>query len=544
MEQICDVLPGQALAIHFAETPMRTVVICSDGRIPRWSEAPLAQLLASHGFSLAGLRSEPGAYAPMPSLFERWALPRISGLAPAPGPTMAGATEPGAELTLDLRLDPTAPAWHSAPMVCLLAIEDRTGLEGLRAAFDGYCRNQPFVRFAWRLLGSGPPRVLRDGAVRASASFAQGIDELLAVAGHALVGGLRSLERAGATKPVAAEPATAPVGPAGAASLAASYGRRTWRRGARFAEHNLKFEKWSPGVCPVPVERFLGLETLPQTNWLPEPAGLCYYADPFPLPGCSDRLLAERYSAREGRGTIVALDTPSARTGKPATVIARDHHLSYPYLIEDGDRLYCVPEAAESGCITLFELERGSGRWREASVLVRFPGVDPTFFQHGGRWWMVCTSRDDPAEPGACTLLYAWHAPSLEGPWQPHRGNPVKTDVRSSRPAGPPFRSGGRLFRPAQDCAATYGAALSIVEITKLDENEYEERMVTRIAPDPHGPYPAGIHTMVAAGDATIVDGKRFRIAPQLLAIRLGKKLLRTRQSATSVPLTAEAVRG
>ncbi len=49
----------------------------------------------------------------------------------------------------------------------------------------------------------------------------------------------------------------------------------------------------------------------------------------------------------------------------------------------------------------------------------------------------------------------------LEGPWEPHRRNPVKCDVRGSRPAGTPFVHGGELYRPAQDGSKRYGKASS-----------------------------------------------------------------------------------
>src|SRR5213596_456309 len=54
------------------------------------------------------------------------------------------------------------------------------------------------------------------------------------------------------------------------------------------------------------------------------------------------------------------------------------------------------------------------------------------------------------------------------GPWRPHPGNPVKVDVRSSRPAGGPFLFGGNLYRPAQDCSRTYGGGITINRVTHL----------------------------------------------------------------------------
>ena len=81
--------------------------------------------------------------------------------------------------------------------------------------------------------------------------------------------------------------------------------------------------------------------------------------------------------------------------------------------------------------------------------------------------------------------------------------------MRSSRPAGTPFRIEGALYRPAQDCSRTYGGAVAINRVDELSPTGFEERLVTRLCPDPAGPYPTGLHTICAAGDQTIIDGKR-----------------------------------
>jgi hypothetical protein len=86
----------------------------------------------------------------------------------------------------------------------------------------------------------------------------------------------------------------------------------------------------------------------------------------------------------------------------------------------------------------------------------------------------------------------------------------VKIDVRSARPAGAVFNLGGRLFRPAQDCAATYGAAVAIHEIITLTETAFSESLVAELRPDKTGPLPHGLHTLVHDGDRFWVDGKRY----------------------------------
>ena len=49
-----------------------------------------------------------------------------------------------------------------------------------------------------------------------------------------------------------------------------------------------------------------------------------------------------------------------------------------------------------------------------------------------------------------------------------------------------------------------------ILRVDTLSEKEYAEEPIARIAPDPGGPYPAGLHTLSSLGEWTLVDGKRW----------------------------------
>jgi hypothetical protein len=85
----------------------------------------------------------------------------------------------------------------------------------------------------------------------------------------------------------------------------------------------------------------------------------------------------------------------------------------------------------------------------------------------------------------------------------------VKIDVRSSRPAGAPFRVDGALYRPAQDCSSTYGARVNINRVAALSPTEFREEVAASVEPDARGDYPGGLHTLSRLGGRTLVDGKR-----------------------------------
>ncbi|HEY8475333.1 MAG TPA: hypothetical protein VIN09_00545, partial [Chloroflexota bacterium] len=155
---------------------------------------------------------------------------------------------------------------------------------------------------------------------------------------------------------------------------------------------------------------------------------------------------------------------------------------------------------------------RFPSRWEKVATLVEGAAVvDPTVFFFEGRWWLLGADQ----ETGSNNTLYAWHADDLFGPWVPHRANPLKTDVRSSRPAGTPFLHEGHLYRPAQDCSTTYGGSVVINRVTRLTPSEFHEEPVAVLRPDPKGPYPHGLHHISFAGGVTVVDGCVVTFVPE-----------------------------
>ncbi len=187
-------------------------------------------------------------------------------------------------------------------------------------------------------------------------------------------------------------------------------------------------------------------------------------------------------------------------------------HASYPFLIEvKGSNRNAFTASRNRrgrrcGCTAL-----DSRKWERVCTL---EGVKAAGFveivEFEGRWWMFygVTGASGAVE------LHAAYSARLEGTWQRHAGNPLRVDVRSSRPGGTPFVHEGKLYRPGQDCSRTYGGAVSIMRVTRLTPTEFAEELVTSVQPDPRGAYPDGLHTISAVGDRTVIDGKRFVFVP------------------------------
>lgn len=308
---------------------------------------------------------------------------------------------------------------------------------------------------------------------------------------------------------------------------------RQWR--ARFwwiAELLFRHGDWNVGIVRAPIASFLKRDQPRAVEWLAGSTRGDFVADPF---GVVHRgkltILCEEYDSRRGLGRIVSVDSTAQHPRSPVT-IGPELHRSYPYLFHHDGEIYCVPETYQARKIALYRAAEFPARWDKVTTLVRdVAALDSTLVQFDGRWWLWCVDY----ERGAQAELFLYHSPDLFGPWTAHPGNPVKTDIRSARPAGTPFVHEGILYRPAQDCSRTYGGRVVINRVTCLTPTAFAEEPVALVEPDPAGPYPDGLHTLSAVGSVTLVDGKRvvfdsrecFRAAKQLLQWVIAGRLRR-----------------
>jgi hypothetical protein len=267
-------------------------------------------------------------------------------------------------------------------------------------------------------------------------------------------------------------------------------------------------EHWVIGLIAKPVQHVIDGFDAREIRWLEAPAGQVL-ADPVGALMLDGRiqLLAEAYDFRDRQGRIVALEVEAGgASSAPREVLRLPVHASYPHLIEHDGAIYCLPEAHASNRVQLFRADPFPSRWRPDRVLLEtFAGVDPTVLRHEGRWFLFAGNHADQDE----TKLYVFHADDLFGPWLAHAWNPVKCDIRGSRPAGPFFRRGGELFRPAQDCSRIYGGAIAVNRVIELTPEEFREETVAVLHPDTDGPRPHGLHSLAGIGDYTFIDGKR-----------------------------------
>ena len=229
-----------------------------------------------------------------------------------------------------------------------------------------------------------------------------------------------------------------------------------------------------------------------------------FWADPCVVKaGDTYYVFIEEYLNSTGKGhiSVIELNRKGVVSG-PTKVLERDYHLSYPFVFEWNNNYYMVPESAGNKTVELYRSTSFPFEWQLEKVLLQdVRATDATLAEIDGQWWMFVSI----AEHSIPDELYLFYADSPLGPWTPHPRNPVKSDVRGSRPAGALFNWNDELYRPAQNSSGRYGYGMSINKITRLDREAFSEEEVSSILPNWNKDL-LGTHTLSIAGDLTVID--------------------------------------
>jgi hypothetical protein len=269
------------------------------------------------------------------------------------------------------------------------------------------------------------------------------------------------------------------------------------------------YEYWNIGIVHKPIHEFLN-DPEANINWIVQKDDL-YYADPFAYHDEGElRILMEEVDYRVVKGYISAASIKGNVVIFDQALMKLPCHMSYPFILEYKNQVYCIPETSEAKEVSIYKLNKTSKEWEKVKTILKdFHAVDSTVIQQGDYWWLFCTKSFSTTQSHN-NELHIFYSSDLFGEWKPHRLNPVKIDIRSSRPAGTPFYHEGAVIRPAQDCSKTYGGRIVLNKIKILTTSQFEEEAVSYIQPKSDSMYPDGVHTISSAGRMTIIDGKRF----------------------------------
>lgn len=211
-----------------------------------------------------------------------------------------------------------------------------------------------------------------------------------------------------------------------------------------------------------------------------------FWADPFVLEKNNNYyIFIEELVYKEGKGKISVIEMDQkGNYKKPEVILETDYHLSYPFIFEDNDELYMIPETSGNKTIDLYKCIEFPKKWEyEKTMLSDIKARDTTILKQDDKYWLFCNIQENE---GASSLdeLFLFYSDNLKGEWLSHPQNPIISDVRQARPAGKIFVENGKLYRPSQNCGKRYGYGMKINEIIELTTTRYKEETVQDIYPN------------------------------------------------------------
>lgn len=151
-------------------------------------------------------------------------------------------------------------------------------------------------------------------------------------------------------------------------------------------------------------------------------------------------------------------------------VLKEPFHLSYPYVFEDDDTVWMIPETKQDNSVRLYRAIDFPKKWKLENILIEGkPYADSSVFKHQDLWWMFTTLNH-------CNDLLLYFSEHLTGPWQMHPQSPIAYfDPKKARCAGRVINYDGNLIRFAQNCKNIYGESVLAYRIDYLDKKSYIE---------------------------------------------------------------------
>lgn len=228
-----------------------------------------------------------------------------------------------------------------------------------------------------------------------------------------------------------------------------------------------------------------------------------FSADPFLLVRNEmNYVFFEEADTRTSRGHIsyINLDDLSER----GIALKEDFHLSFPFLIKDGEAIYMIPETRGSNSIRLYKCIEFPIKWELDCVLLDdVSACDTVVFIYESVYYLF-TNVSQGSEIVNSDNLHLYFSHSLKGPYTAHPMNPITRDCRKSRNGGGILSLEGDLVRVAQNAEFGYGSKLTLQRIVHLSKVCYEEECIQTIDGSLLGA--SGMHTLNKNEHFSVID--------------------------------------
>ena len=268
---------------------------------------------------------------------------------------------------------------------------------------------------------------------------------------------------------------------------------------------------WIVGIVKQPIYKFLKTPKKEEIVWINPDHSYQFIADPFGIWKNKKLYIFVEfldYRTKKGRIDCMIFDK-NLKKISTQNVIKENSHLSYPYIIEDDNRIFMIPESSKSGKTYIYEAIDFPSQWKKIKEIIpNTPLVDASIIKYKSIWWMFYSL------PGknnrALKEMHIAYSDSLLGEWKKHANNPVSNDIKLSRPGGKPFLFDKLIHLPVQDSEKTYGAQINILKIICLSKDTFKAKKIKTLKANFHKSFNNGLHTLSECGPVTLIDCKKI----------------------------------
>lgn len=242
-------------------------------------------------------------------------------------------------------------------------------------------------------------------------------------------------------------------------------------------------------------------------------------ADPFLFEYAGKTyIFAELYDYVKCKGCLGYYEL-SACSPEWTPIIEEEYHLSYPYIFENEQGIFIMPESGANKDLALYRAITFPDKWEKVTTIrknVQYGDTTP-FEWNDSKYALTYDVRTENYKLVLLNLV------------DENRDQEIScSNILCRRPAGATFLLNGKWMRTAQDCKEGYGKGLCFYEFLLDEQEQYSEELVEIISPDQlklsYELYRDGMHTYNGTDNYEVIDIKtrRFNILNFVFRI-LGK---------------------
>ncbi len=239
-----------------------------------------------------------------------------------------------------------------------------------------------------------------------------------------------------------------------------------------------------------------------QVKWVKGCPKTSWFADPFIYKITEQEIyiFAEEWIYSLGRGvlSLVVVDKENFTYIRHKEILRLETHLSWPYIIREGDKVFVIPENNESGQCSQYRYDEEKEELIFDKVIANIPFVDPIFFQRANKYFCSASMGMDLDQ---CFIYETDEQRKVQGTAIKKASYPEKI----ARAAGDYFNYRGKRYRANQIGNFCYGEGVILFE--EKEEGSLQE--IVRFF-HPKGLLRSyGIHTFNLHEDYVVIDGSR-----------------------------------